>query len=243
MKKKIKPNSGKKYFETNLYQKTNFNKKFSMYWWSCRFYAKLVLKFYQKGKTLEVGCGLGHLLGRLSENFETTGIDINKWAISQCRKMFPKSKFLILPAEKIEELKEKFDVVVIRHVLEHLEFPEEVIKKASSLIRFGGILLIATPNPDGLTAKLQKGNWVNFKDPTHISIKRPEEWTLILKKNGFNPQLLTSDGFWAAPYLPIIPILLQKFIFGFLGGIQAITGIVFLPPNWGENLIIIARKG
>lgn len=242
MKIKKTQKFGENYFKTNLYKDSNFDKKYTMYWWSCRFYSKLVLKFFQQGKLLEIGCGLGHLLGRLSENFDTTGIDVNKWAIDECKKRFPESKFYVLPAEDVEKLKEKYEVVVIRHVLEHLASPEDVIKKVSNLVKPKGLLLIATPNPDGIMAKIQKENWVNLKDPTHISINRPEKWIEVLKKYGFKLRLSTSDGFWAAPYLPFIPTVIQKFSFGLLGGFQAITGIVFLPPNWGENLILVMQK-
>jgi hypothetical protein len=34
----------------------------------------------------------------------------------------------------------------------------------------------------------------------------------------------------------------QKLFFGSLGGLQAITGLIFLPMRWGESLLVIARK-
>jgi hypothetical protein len=39
-----------------------------------------------------------------------------------------------------------------------------------------------------------------------------------------------------------VPASLQKLIFGSLGGVQAVTGWVFLPLRWGESMILIARK-
>jgi hypothetical protein len=44
------------------------------------------------------------------------------------------------------------------------------------------------------------------------------------------------------PYISVIPKQIQKLIFGSLGGLQAITGFVFLPMRWGESIIVIARK-
>jgi len=45
------------------------------------------------------------------------------------------------------------------------------------------------------------------------------------------------------PYVRRVPPVLQKLFFGLPGGIQAVTGIPFLPLQWGESLILIARRG
>jgi len=49
-------------------------------------------------------------------------------------------------------------------------------------------------------------------------------------------------AFWDPPYVPVVPKSLQKLLFGSLGGIQAISGVAFLPMRWGESIIIVARK-
>jgi hypothetical protein len=59
---------------------------------------------------------------------------------------------------------------------------------------------------------------------------------------GLHIRKVYSDGFWDVPYIPIIPAVIQKFLFGSLGGFQAICGIPFLPLRWGESIIIIAQK-
>jgi hypothetical protein len=51
-----------------------------------------------------------------------------------------------------------------------------------------------------------------------------------------------ADGFWDVPYIRFVPKQIQKLFFGSLGGVQAITGFIFLPMRWGESVIVIARK-
>lgn len=234
----------RRYFCSGGYKGVDFDKKFSMYWWSCRFYANLIGKFCPKGKILDIGCGLGHLLSRLGKDFGTYGIDINPWAIKKAKLVSPQSHFFCLPAEKIDQLKgKKFEVVVMRHLVEHLKNPTSVFDKVAHLLKKDGFIILATPNPESLSAKFMKDKWIGYKDSTHISLKPPEFWLKLLEENGFSIKVKTTDGFWAAPYVQIIPTLVQKTLFGFLGGIQAISGIIFLPVNWGESLIVVAQKG
>ena len=56
-----------KYFSTNAYKDVSFA-KYSQYWWSNRFYAILVRRYGQRGtRLLEIGSGLGHLVGQLED--------------------------------------------------------------------------------------------------------------------------------------------------------------------------------
>ncbi len=64
----------------------------------------------------------------------------------------------------------------------------------------------------------------------------------MLKDTGFKLKRVFADGFWDAPYIPLIPKSLQKLLFGSLGGLQAISGVVFLPMRWGESIMVVARK-
>ena len=70
----------KDYFHSARYAEVSFN-KYSQYWWSNRYYALLARKHGPKsGRALEIGCGLGHLLGWLTESHEIFGVDVNEWA-------------------------------------------------------------------------------------------------------------------------------------------------------------------
>jgi hypothetical protein len=64
----------------------------------------------------------------------------------------------------------------------------------------------------------------------------------MIKDAGFKLIRVFADGFWDVPYLPVVPRYLQKIIFGSMGGFQAITGLPFLPMQWGESIMVIARK-
>jgi len=231
------------YFHTGPYTEVSFA-RFSQYWWSNRFYALLARRYGPpQGRVLEVGCGLGHLLGWLSDRYQVYGTDINPWALEQAQRNVPEGGYAQVPAEDLGAFpQDTFQIVVAKHVLEHLPHPENAIAEISRVLAPNGILLAATPNMDSPMRSLKKDRWVGFKDPTHISLKRPDFWLKLFRANGLSPRRVFSDGFWDAPYLPWIPTPLQKLFFGAPGGLQAVLAFAFLPLCMGESMIVIADK-
>jgi hypothetical protein len=90
--------------------------------------------------------------------------------------------------------------------------------------------------------KVKKEKWIGYRDPTHISLKAPQEWIGFIRQNGLQINRVFSDGYWDAPYLPKIPAKLQKIFFGAPGGLQAIFVWSIIPLTLGESLIVIANK-
>ncbi len=231
------------YFSRGPYAQVSFG-KYSQYWWSNRFYARLARKFGPKsGRVLELGCGLGHLLEWLVDDYEVYGSDINTWALTQACQNVPQGHFLTLSAEDLGAFPSNtFQIVIAKHVVEHLPHPKEAIAEMSRVLAPGGLLLLATPNLDSPMRKLKKEKWIGYQDPTHISLKPPAIWLAYLRMHGFRTRRIFSDGFWDAPYLPVIPKMVQKLIFGGPGGLQAILGWSIIPLQMGESLIILAEK-
>lgn len=231
------------YFKTEAYADVSFG-RYSQYWWSNRFYALLALRYGPRsGRVLEIGCGLGHLLSWLVDRYQAVGADINNWALSQARQNVPQADFCLLTADDLGAFPTGvFQIVISKHVVEHLENPEKAIAENSRVLSPGGILLMATPNLDSMMRGVKKEDWIGYKDPTHISLKTPDEWIACLRSYNLLPRKVFSDGFWDAPYFPVIPSSLQKLIFGVPGGLQAILGWGMIPLRMGESLIVIAEK-
>ncbi len=231
------------YFRSHTYENISFE-KYSQYWWSNRFYAILARRYGTLGtRLLEIGCGLGHLSGQLKDTFETYAVDINPWALQQAPQAAPYTRFSLASAEELPFASNSFHVVIIKHVVEHLPRPEQAIRELGRILAPGGTLILSAPNLASLLKPLKGDRWIGYQDPTHISLKPPDEWLhLIRREAGLRVVRTSSDGFWDVPYLPLIPIKVQRLIFGSLGGFQAITGWVFLPLRWGESVIIISRK-
>jgi SAM-dependent methyltransferase len=231
-----------KYFSTHTYQDVSFA-RFSQYWWSNRFFAILSRRYGKRGtRLLEIGSGLGHLVGQLENTFETVATDVNPWALQQSRDVAWQSFHVASNAEGLPFKDDSFGFVIIKHVVEHLLHPDKAIVELGRVIAPGGVLILATPNLSSLLKPWKGDKWIGYQDPTHISLKPPAVWLDLIGQAGFRFIKVFSDGFWDVPYIHGIPKTLQKMIFGSLGGLQAIVGVPFLPMRWGESIMVIARK-
>ncbi len=231
------------YFSSGPYARVSF-KRYSQYWWSNRYYARLALRHGPKsGRVLEVGTGLGHLLLWLSDRYQVVGTDINPYALEAARRNVPQAQFLEQSAEDLGAFPDaSFQILIAKHVVEHLREPEKGIAEMSRVLAPGGLLVLATPNLDSPMRSRKKEKWIGYQDKTHISLKTPAEWLELLEKHGLQPRKAFSDGFWDAPYVPWVPVVLQKLLFGFPGGLQAIFGWSIIPVWLGESLIVLAYK-
>jgi 2-polyprenyl-3-methyl-5-hydroxy-6-metoxy-1,4-benzoquinol methylase len=232
------------YFQRAAYAEVSFE-KYSQYWWSNRFYAALAKKFGPKsGRVLEVGTGMGHLLTWFNpESYHVFGSDINPWALEKARQNVPTGDFRILNAEDLSNFSDSyFQIIISKHVVEHLQDPKRSVDEMCRILAPGGLLLLVTPNLDSPMRAYKKEKWIGYRDPTHISLKPPADWLNYIKSNCLVIKKVFSDGFWDAPYIPILPKMLQKIIFGGPGGLQAILGWSIIPICMGESLIILASK-
>jgi 2-polyprenyl-3-methyl-5-hydroxy-6-metoxy-1,4-benzoquinol methylase len=230
------------YFRTHAYKDVSFA-RYSQYWWSNRFYAILARRYGKPGaRLLEIGSGLGHLAGQLEGNFETCAVDVNHWALVRSKAIAPKTLLQAASAEELPFARGTFGVVLIKHVVEHLPYPDKAIAELGRITAPGGVLILATPNLSSLLKPWKGEKWIGYQDPTHISLKPPDEWLDMICKADFSLLKIFSDGFWDVPYIPVVPKVLQKLGFGSLGGFQAIVGLPFLPMRWGESIMVVARK-
>jgi SAM-dependent methyltransferase len=216
--------------------------RFNQYWFARRFYASLVKRYRKSGKVLEIGCGLGDVLARLEDRFETYGIDVSQYAIDEARSHTPKSKLRVARAEQIGELPGPFDVIAAFHVVEHLEDPFAILQLCARNTTPGGLLIIATPNTEAPFAKKKGARWFANTDPTHISLKSADEWLELIKRAGYRIKRSFSDGMWDVPYIPLMPPKMQLLMFGWPAMLQTVTTIPIIPVASGESLICVAER-
>lgn len=88
------------------------------------FYYRLATAYVGSGRVLDYGCGTGHLIKRFERGYETWAYDISQYAIDAVHPNAPHTK-VCSDISCIE--KNKFDLILALHVLEHIEDPLEAI--------------------------------------------------------------------------------------------------------------------
>lgn len=109
---------------------------------------KSFLPFFRKGALLELGCFMGSFTQRLTPYFEDiTCVEASSEAISVAKNKLPENvKFLRGTFEDIE-LNQKYDNIVLTHVLEHLDDPVSVLKRIrNEWLAENGRLFLVCPN-------------------------------------------------------------------------------------------------
>ncbi|HRE49112.1 MAG TPA: class I SAM-dependent methyltransferase [Aggregatilineales bacterium] len=236
---------GEHYFQSHNYADRPLG-RFSMYWFARRYYAALVRRYAPKGggQLLEMGCGLGHLIGLLQDDFDCVGIDLAEYAVHETRKNAPRARAMVQSADDLSIFKDgEFAVVVALHLVEHLPDPQQTLHEVYRILKPGGLLLYATPNPIYPLRRL-KDPFTDAigKDPTHINVQAPAEWRTWTKDAGFRILRHFGDGLWDVPYVKGIPTKLQFALFGLPALLQVLTQTTLTPRSLGVNQIVIARR-
>ncbi len=97
----------------------------------------------------DLGCGNGHITGRLARlGYDVTGVDASRSGIQIARRAYPEANFVEALIDR--ELPAKtdlgnFDLVVSSDVIEHLYRPSDLLEAARALLKPGGELLLGTP--------------------------------------------------------------------------------------------------
>ena len=79
---------------------------------------------------------------------------------------------------------DKFDLISMRGVIEHILDPEESIREVSRLLKINGYYYVcATPNGDSYSAELYRENWTLFHPVQHLWHFSPENLSLICERH------------------------------------------------------------
>lgn len=134
------------------------------------------------GSVLDIGCGPGWLLSAIDPAWSRHGVETSAAAAAVAR---AGGEIFVGPFELADYGAASFDLVVMHHVIEHLDDPVAVIRRVHSLIRPGGSLLIATPDFDSGCARRFGHNYRMLHDPTHISLFSNDSMHRFLRDHGF----------------------------------------------------------
>jgi len=132
-------------------------------------------------RLLDIGFGRGYVLQLAkSYGFESYGIESSPHQVELLRPQFGDRLHLARPSDK-ELPWHGFDAVVISHVLEHLERPQELLGEIFRAMTPDGVLYIAVPDCDSVQFQLFGKKWDVISPLAHFQYFREDTLTKLLK--------------------------------------------------------------
>lgn len=198
-------------------------------------------------RVLDIGCGTGWTSAFWRDNgFDVTGLEP-----SPSRRAVAQERYgLSVIGDYLEDAKidQVYDLVILRHIIEHFASPRDLLEKAASLVAPGGLVLIVVPNIRCLGRYFFDTYWT-WVFPWHCNFFSPRSVGMLAKAASLrqihvwqtsSPMYYHESFQRRFPYVPI------KKVFNLFGPIGmlcfsplAITATVF---GLGDNLSLLASK-
>jgi len=195
-----------------------------------------------RGKSmLDIGCGTGEYLKAAADTgFNVTGIDVDSSTTEYVAKKYGfKTVTGLLAAQTFPQ--HSFDVIVLSHVIEHLQKPAELLGVIYEALKPNGLFVMCTPNSDSLGEDIHNlyGRFrydrskcyylAPFLVPYHIIGFNMKSARTVLQRSGFTVEYskLGSGLEWADTRRKLIMRSIK------------IAGAVL---GKGMNIITISRK-
>ncbi|RRQ50049.1 class I SAM-dependent methyltransferase [Maribacter algicola] len=147
-------------------KKTLINKIYQVIkYYSLNKKVRLIKKLRTTEKTiLDIGAGTGDFLKYAQKDgWEIHGVEPNKQA-----RLKALTKEITLKESPADIPEEKFDVITLWHVLEHLPDLKTEISNIQKKLKLNGYLVIAVPNYKSYDAKHYKQFWAAYDTPRHL---------------------------------------------------------------------------
>jgi SAM-dependent methyltransferase len=176
-------------------------------WLDRRFFRTILARVSSKTpRVLDVGGGAGWELSSLRDSdprtMETWVVDLDPNA-AETAKANGHRYF----CGRIEDFvtDDKFDLITLLNLIEHVSDPGAVLKKVASLLADGGLVVVKTPNHDAWDARVFKNrSWAGYHCPRHWVLFTRDSFSAVAARAGLKVREASyTQGapFWSASVL------------------------------------------
>lgn len=208
-------------------------------------------------RVLDIGCGHGFLAATLSHQNQVSGIDILVTPKNiDAFQYYIQADLQQGLSEAWDQLgyssnevqsnlpEEKFDTVLLPDILEHLYYPERLLKDCQKILDHHGRIIVSVPNVANITVRLSLlfGAW-NYTergilDRTHYRFYTRKTIRKLLEENGYQ---VIKEMMTVMPIELVLGLHPQNTIMIVLNRILAFF-THFFPGLLGYQCIVVARR-
>jgi hypothetical protein len=155
-----------------------------------RFFAGIadrIVASLQPATMLDAGCAIGMLVEAMrARGVEAYGIDVSEWAIEN---MPDDVRQYCRQASLADPIDGHYDLVTCVEVIEHIPQPDDALAIEQMCAVSDRVLVSSSPH--------------DYSEPTHVTVRPPEEWAALFAGQGFVRDLDFDATFltpWAVLY-------------------------------------------
>ena len=204
-------------------------------------------RFPKPGRLLDVGCGNGAFLMRAREmGWDVTGCEPDAKAVAACHAQ----GLDVIQGDVFSPALDghRFDVVTISHVLEHVADPRALLNRAHMLLRPGGVLWVAVPNPGSLGLRFFGAAWRGLHAPFHLCIPSQDQLMFLVRSAKFRALKIMRRGAHSRRLWSDSAVIARRERIGVLPRqvlnlVRSLTDFLSaLTPHFADEAVIIAHK-
>ena len=200
------------------------------WWWRARERAILTeirkLGFVQDGtaQILDVGCGDGLLFDALHPFGEVRGVEADPATLSQDSRW--RKQIFQQPFDASFQPSQRFDLILMLDLLEHLEDPEAALRHARCLLKPNGKLIMTVPAFQSL--------WTSHDDLNHHFIRYSRSsFSRLAAQAGVQLEQLRYLYHWTCPVK--LAIRLREYLFRTVAAAPRVPGSVMNAICYGVS--------
>lgn len=149
-----------------------------------------VLNHVAPGTLLDLGCSLGYTLQAAGDlGLSAAGVDISEHAVKVCRERGFRAELGTLDALPFPDA--AFQLVIVKHVLEHTPKPREALREIARVLKPGGGLFLAVPHGGYIKARINPSTSRHFRPEVHgtehFVYYVPATLARLLREESFDP--------------------------------------------------------
>lgn len=146
------------------------------------------------GNLLEIGCGAGDYIATMRTlGWTVEGVDFDPVAC-QCARDMNALTVHEGTLESAEYEDNRFDAIVMNHVVEHVFDPVALFKESRRILKPNGLVVVVTPNIDSWGHGKFRDCWRGLEPPRHIHIFSPKTIKSAAKLAGFRNAAITTTS-------------------------------------------------
>lgn len=192
----------------------------------------LVGEIRPSGKLLDIGSDWGHLLKLAGDRgYDGVGLEASLGVADLSRQAFGVDVIEgSFPEHKFDP--GTFDIVVMNHLIEHIEDPVRALSEAQRILKPAGILAVGVPNFESLMSRVKAERWQGIQPSQHVWQLSADALGMLLQEVGLTAILIHYGRLDYRRGSASLPKWLM---------LRMILGLADI-LKMGDNLIMIARK-